>query len=135
MKIKKIFLDTVFIVAFLIDKEDEHKRALELSNSLKGKELVITNAILIETINLLEKKLNRNTQSILQAYELIQDNFKIVYVDEELTKRAMKTLIKYKAKIGLADTLSIEVMKELNIYEIVSFDPDFDNKENIIRIY
>ena len=38
----------------------------------------------------------------------------------------MKTLIKYSANIGLADAINIEVMKELNIAEIVSFDPDFD---------
>jgi predicted nucleic acid-binding protein len=134
-KIKKVLVDTVFIVSFLLDTENNHSRALELSKKLQGKELVITNALLIETMNLLIKKLNKNTKSILKAYKLIKNNFTIVYVDEELTERSMRTLVKYKFKLGLADSLSIEVMKDLHIYEIFSFDKHFDNKENIVRIH
>jgi len=75
----------------------------------------------------------------------------------------MKTLVKYKANIGLVDSLNIghstkfywygrfyvnktsksvrfltlpniEVMKDFNIYEILNFDPNFDNKERIVRM-
>jgi len=130
-----ILLDTSYIVSSLINNEENHVKALKISEKINKKELVITNAILIETMNLLTKKLNKNTKAILEVYESIKNNFKIIYVTEELTERSMQTLVKYKANIGLADSLNIEVMKDLNIYEIVSFDPDFDNKEGIIRIH
>lgn len=132
---KIILLDANYIVSFLVNTEKNYKRALEISKSIQEKEIVITNAILIETINLLTKKLNKNTKAISKAYELINHNFKIVYVNEELIEQAMKTLVQYKANIGLADSLNIEVMKDMNIYEIASFDPDFDNKEGIVRIH
>jgi predicted nucleic acid-binding protein len=106
-----------------------------LKKNIQEKKVIITHAILIETINLLTKKLNKNTKEIIKAYKLIKHNFKIAYADEKLTERSIKTLVQYKANIGLADSLNIEVMKDFNIYEIVSFDPDFDNKENIIRIH
>ena len=76
-------------------------------------------------MNLLTRKLNRNTESIVKAYELIKNNFKIIYETEELTERSMNTLVKYKAKIGLADALTIEVMKELKIHEIFTFGWSF----------
>ena len=130
-----IFLDTTYIVSFLVDTEENHKRALKLSKQLQGQKLVITNAILTETMNLLTKKLNRNTKSIVKAYELIKNNFKIIYETKELTEKSMKTLVKYKAKIGLTDALTIEIMKELKIHEIFTFDDHFDNKEGILRVH
>lgn len=34
----------------------------------------------------------------------------------------------------LGHTINIEVMQEINIHLTYSFDPNFDNKEGIIRI-
>ena len=130
-----ILLDSNYIVSFLIDTESNHGRALELSKNIHGKEIVITNAILIETINLLTKKLNKNTNAIAEVFKFIKNEFRIIYETDESTNESLQILIKYSANIGLADAINIEVMKELGIYEIVSFDPHFDNKKGIIRIY
>ena len=130
-----VLLDTSFIVSFLVDSENNHERALELSKRLHGEKIVITNAVLTETVNILTKRLNRNTKNILKAYKSMKNKFKIIYEDEELTERSINTLIKYKANISLADALNIEVMNDFNIHEIFSFDDDFDNKEGIVRIY
>ena len=46
----------------------------------------------------------------------------------------MEILVKYN-NLSLADSVTIQLMNDLNIYEIVSFDSDFDNKERIIKIY
>ena len=130
-----IMLDSSYIVSLVVDSENDHERALELFEKLDGKGLVITNAILTETINLLLKRLNKNTKAIFEVYETIKSDFKIIYENEELTERAMQTLIRYKSNFGLADALSIEVMKDLNIREIFSFDDDFDNKKGIVWIH
>jgi predicted nucleic acid-binding protein len=128
-------LDSSYIVSLVVDTENDHERALELFEKLDGKELVITNAILTETINLLLKRLNKNTKAILEVYETITSDFKIIYENKELTERAMQTLMRHKAKFGLADALSIEVMKDLNMHEIFSFDDDFDNEKGIVWIH
>ena len=52
-----ILLDSNYIVSFLVENESDHKRALELAEKIKNKEILITHAILIETMNLLTKKL------------------------------------------------------------------------------
>jgi len=130
-----ILLDSNYIVSFLIEDESNHERALELSEEIRKKEVIITSAILIEAINLLTKKLNKNTKAIAEIFDFIINEFKVIYQTEELTKRAMKTVIHYGANIGLADGTNIEVMKDFNIHEIVSFDPDFDNKDKIVRLH
>ncbi|MCL2116625.1 MAG: PIN domain-containing protein [Methanobrevibacter sp.] len=130
-----ILLDTSYIVAFFAKVDKDHEKALEISEKINNEKLIITDAILIESINLLTKRLNRNTKRIFNIYKFLKHNIKIIYTNEELIERALQTVIKYKAKIGLADAINIEVMKDLNIYQIVSFDPDFSNKEGIVRIY
>ncbi|MDR1819528.1 MAG: PIN domain-containing protein [Methanobrevibacter sp.] len=132
---KQIFLDTDYIISFLVDDEINHERAVELSQQITDKELIITNILLIETINLLTKKLNKNTKAINEIYNSIKSDFKIIHVSKNITDRGMETLIHYDSHIGLADTITIEIMKDLNIHEIVSFDEDFDNKTGIIRVH
>lgn len=68
-----ILLDSNYIVSFLVRTESNHERALEISEKVYGKEIVITNAILIETINLLTKKLNRNTKAIAEVFEFVKE--------------------------------------------------------------
>jgi predicted nucleic acid-binding protein len=50
-----ILLDASFIVSYLMNNDKDHVRALKISGKISKKELVITNAILIETMNLLTK--------------------------------------------------------------------------------
>jgi predicted nucleic acid-binding protein len=131
----KAIVDACFIVAFIVNDEKDHNRALELYNQLEGHELYISRAILIEVINLLTKRLKGKTKELLGVYEAIKHEYKIVEINAELSDRAMQTLLKYDGNLGLVDTINIEVMKELNICSIYSFDPDFDNKEGIVRVY
>jgi predicted nucleic acid-binding protein len=130
-----IVLDSCYIVSSLVDTEKDHKRAVELSKRFNEKDVIITNTILIETINLLTDKLNHNTEAITEIYESIKSTFKIIDENEEIREKAMQKLIKYDSKVGLADAITIEIMEELNIHEIYSFDDDFDNKQKVARIY
>ena len=54
--------------------------------------------------------------------------------DIELYNNALKTQLKYKGKLGFADCIIMEVMKNMGINEIASFDRHFDGKEGIKRI-
>ncbi|KZX12809.1 type II toxin-antitoxin system VapC family toxin [Methanobrevibacter curvatus] len=130
-----ILVDSNYIISLFIDSEKNHKRAKKLFERLSDNKLVITNTILIETMNLVIDRLNHNIKALTEIYNIIKRDFKIIYEDKNLIEKSMKTVIKYNGTIGLADAISIEVMKELNIYEIFSFDKHFDNKEKIVRIH
>ena len=130
----KVLIDACFIVAFIVNDEKDHNRALELYSQLEGHELYISRAILIEVINLLTKRLKNKENRLLEVYEAIKYEYNIVEINAELSDKSIHTILKYNGNIGLADALNIETMKEFNIHYIYSFDPDFDNKEGIIRI-
>ena len=46
----------------------------------------------------------------------------------------MKEFIKYDGTLSLADCTGIVAMKDLNIYEIASFDDHFDKVNGIRRL-
>jgi len=46
----------------------------------------------------------------------------------------MQTLVKYH-NLSFADSVSVEIMKLININEIASFDDDFDHKKGIMRLH
>jgi predicted nucleic acid-binding protein len=46
----------------------------------------------------------------------------------------MKIYLKYDGSLSLADSLSLQIMNEQNIREIVSFDIDFDKVKEIQKI-
>lgn len=48
---------------------------------------------------------------------------------------AMETFLKYDGTLSFADSVSIEIMRNLEIDEIVSFDSDFDKVDGVIRIH
>ena len=88
--------------------------------------------MIVETLNLLRKRLKRNL--IADVYNNILKTSNVFDEHREMYDRAIEISQKYKGKIGYADCTTIAIMEELNIYEIASFDEHFDNKEKIIRI-
>ncbi|MCL2687808.1 MAG: PIN domain-containing protein [Methanobrevibacter sp.] len=128
-----IFLDSSFIIGLFVENDQWHDDALKLSNYIDTKdELVISNLILSETITTINKKIGVESSEIV--YNYIMDNFTIVTETKKLYPKAIKTLVKYH-NLSFADSVSIEIMKLMNIYEIASFDNDFDNKEEILRLH
>jgi predicted nucleic acid-binding protein len=62
------------------------------------------------------------------------DNFVIITEDKSLCDKSMKTLVKYH-KLSLTDSTIVEIMKDMNIIELISFDDDFDRVRGIIRVH
>jgi len=126
-----IFLDTSFLISFFVNKENDHERALEVANKIKNEDKLISKSVIAETITVLKKKLP--TKDIIKIYDVLQDF--IIVEDSHLFNEAFKQFVIYDSEISFFDSLYMVVMSELDIYYIVSFDSDFDNKDKIVRIY
>jgi len=126
-----IFLDTSFLISFFVNKENDHERALEVANKIKNEDKLISKSVIAETITILKKKLP--TKDIIKIYDVLQDF--IIVEDSHLFNEAFKQFVIYDSEISFFDSLYMVVMSELDIYYIVSFDSDFDNKDKIVRIY
>lgn len=127
-----IYVDASFIIALVVEKDQWHKRALELLPKLKSEDKYMTEAMIIESLNLIGSCLGGKVGYSIFKY--IHDNFSI-YKSETLIEESMHYFLKYDGTLSLADCTAINTMKELGIKEILSFDDDFDKVDGIVRIY
>ena len=127
-----IYVDASFIIALVIEKDQWHERALALLPKLKSEDKYITEAMIIESLNLIGSCLGGKVGYSIFKY--INDNF-IIYRSETLIDESMHYFLKYDGTLSLADCTAINTMKELEITEILSFDEDFDKVKGIVRIY
>ena len=127
-----IYVDASFIIALVIEKDQWHERALELLPKLKSEDKIITEAMIIESLNLIGSCLGGKVGYSIFKY--IKDNFTI-YRSETLIDESMHYFLKYDGTLSLADCTAINTMKELEMTEILSFDDDFDKVKGIVRIY
>ena len=67
------------------------------------------------------------------TFKYIKDNFTI-FKSETLLEESLRYYLKFDGTLSLADCTAIHTMKENNIYEILSFDDDFDKVEGIVRV-
>ena len=127
-----IFVDATYIIALTVESDQWHDDAMRLINTVSKSDKVITQAMIIESINLIGKCKGGKVGKTI--YEYIQDNYTI-YNKPNLLNRSVNEFLKYDGTSSLADSTALITMQDLKIYEIVSFDTHFDNKEGIIRVH
>jgi len=125
-------VDATYIIALIVESDQWHGNAMKLINTVSKSDKVITQAMIIETINLIGKCKGGKVGK--RIYEYIQDNYAI-YNKPDLLNRSIDEFLKYDGTLSLADSTALITMQDLKIHEIVSFDKHFDNKERIVRIH
>jgi len=128
-----IFIDASFFIATLNKQDQWHEKAAEILPIVKKEEKITSGLILSESVTLVGSLFGNKT--VLKLFNYILDNHGVYYVDKELSSSAMEIFLKYDGTLSFADAVSIEIMKDLKIDEIVSFDSDFDKIDGIIRIH
>jgi len=126
-----IFVDSSFIIAMVVEKDQWHNQAMQIVDSLAKEEKIITDAMIIESINLIGKC--KGGKVGLTIYKYIEDNYRI-YKTTGFLKRSMEEFIKYDGILSLADCTAILTMKDLGIHKIYSFDKHFDKVNGVLRL-
>jgi len=124
-----IFLDANYLLSLYIETETEHNTALEIWDKIKHKELVISNSIILEVITISNIKIQLEKEKLEGIYNnLNSGRFKIVE-DVSFQNNSMKKLLNYlPQRMPLFDCLYIELMEQLGISKIATFDKHFNNK-------
>ena len=128
-----IFIDSSFFTAYFNKKDHWHKKSLKVAKKIKHEEKVISNLIISETVTNIGSLLRGKAGNI--AYNHLIKNYKVIYANEKRTNLAMEIYLKYDGVLSLADSLSLQIMKENNIHKIASFDADFDKVKGILRVH
>lgn len=136
---KKLFLDTSFILGYVNSNDELHKNALRLEEGedILSQDCYINNNVLNEVLTLTGRRINIDAAE--ETYYGIIDSFKIL--DEysilnytaktfNIFKRIVGPKSK-KTKLSFTDSSIILTMQESNITDLVSFDQQFKNFNEI----
>ncbi len=129
-----IFLDSSFIIA-LADLDDQfHEKAANVLLTLDSRR-VISDLVLSESVTGVGSRLG--TKASRQVFEnLLYDSAtKTVFGNKRLYERAVPLLIKYGGELSFPDCVTVRLMYDQKIEQIVSFDSDFDRVDRISRVY
>ena len=141
---KKVFLDTSFILAYVNSNDELHDNALRLeeAENILSQDCYINNNVLNEVLTLTGRKMNIDAAE--EIYYGLIDSFKILneytifnYTAKtfDIFKKIVGTNSK-KTTLSFTDSSIILTMKESNITNLVSFDQQFKNfnKINLIGL-
>ncbi len=124
-----IFADTVFLFGKVNPQDTHHRNALAAEAALGDRELVTTNAVFAELLALASK---RGPEVRRGAAQLIHEmfanrNVTVVRVNPAIFARGFA---RYESMpdstASLVDCISMEVMDDLGITEVLTADRDFE---------
>ena len=131
-----IFLDTSFILALFnkneVKNHDKAKKLLKNNPNLDKVPKAINSIVLNQVLNELNKSYYDRKREQIISFLLNMD--KIIFVNENDYKKAIKLYKKYDYTINYSDWLIILSMEREGLTDIISFDGDFNKVNNINNI-
>ena len=128
-----ILVDSTFFTAIVNEKDQWYEDSLRIAKKIVKMDKVVSNLIISESVT--------NVSSLLggkigkKVYYNIKDNYLIFEENRLIYDNTIYTLLHYNGTLSYTDCLSLEIMRELKINKIASFDSDFDKVKGIKRIY
>ena len=125
---KKILLDSSFIIAIFRKNDPLHQRAIENREVLQN-ECYVSNGIISEVMTILAQK-TKDITLVRLAYNYMKDNFTIInesdinmYNDNVFA--IFEKYNKNKFKLGFIDCSEVVIYEYYNLDYVASFDEEF----------
>lgn len=119
------FIDTLFVVALVNERDQHHKKASELADLFVGRQLLTTDAVLIEIGNALARNFKPQAVEIIGHF-LTSADAQIVRRTRDLFDDAFSL---FKAHVdkqwGITDCISFVVMRRAGVTDSLTFDQHF----------
>lgn len=129
---KKVLVDTSFIIAYAILSDSQHNKSIDLKDILLNEDCYITNGILNECITVGYNK-SKSLEIANNIYYTLIDNFKIIneYEINDFNDITLSVFNKHKGKLSFIDSSLIVVMSRYNLDYLLTFDTQFSKEESI----
>jgi len=123
--LNRVFVDTLFVVALVNQRDQYHQRALELADKYEGHLLLTTDAVLLEIGNALARNFKKQSVEIIEEF-YVSKEVEIIHLNPQLLKQAFEHYKMYQDKEwGLVDCVSFVVMRQTGIDKALTFDQHF----------
>ena len=124
----KLFLDTSYVIALSVPKDQNHKKAIQIADFLKidTAKLITTRAITLEIGNSLSAQKYR--QAAVELLESLDEDpdVEIIPITEDLYRRGLQFFKDRSDKEwGIIDCISFVVMKDQGISNALTADKHF----------
>jgi predicted nucleic acid-binding protein len=121
----KAFIDTLFVVALINQRDQYHKRAAELSASYEGRRFLTTDVVLLEIGNALARQYREQAVQVIEDF-LSSEDVELVRLTPEFFDQAFALYRTHEDKEwGLIDCVSFVVMRQAEIQDALTFDQHF----------
>jgi predicted nucleic acid-binding protein len=121
----RIFVDTLFVVALINDRDKYHEKALELAAKYSGVSLLVTDAVLLEIGNTLSSRFREQAIKAIEGF-IESDEVEVVRLNKSLFELAFEAYKKHDDKTwGLVDCISFIVMREYGVIDALTCDKHF----------
>ncbi len=128
--IKKIFIDTGGLIAFVNQNEKRHLTAKKLLSEYQNKtsKLYTSDYVIDEFLTYLRCKQKVPVTQIVQCLQLLElSEIEIYGITKDLFGLALKLMAKYQDQyFSFTDCVSFAVMKELKINNVMTTDKHFE---------
>ncbi len=122
------FADAGFLIAIVQPRDSLHRRAHAWLKSLRGRQLVVTEHVLWETVNALSEALplRADLHRLVDAILTNASSFRFVPASEELLELGLAKHRRCSDKEwGLTDCISFAVMEAEGIRDALAYDHHF----------
>lgn len=123
-----VFVDTLYWVASINPKDQWHEAALQAEDAVRSRPLVTTEAVLVEVLNYFcaygaeaRQKAVRITRSVLTRPDIEV----VVQTPDAFSEAVAFYEARPDKKYSLTDCLSMNVMRERGITEVLTHDDHF----------
>ena len=121
----KIFIDTLFVVALVNQRDQFHAQARDLAKTLDGHAFLTTEAVLLEIGNGLARHFKDSAIEIIDHFCMSAD-VELIHLSPGLFKEGFDLFRTHRDKEwGLVDCISFVVMRHEGLQEALTFDQHF----------
>ena len=124
-----VFVDTSAFYALLVGTDAGHAQITEVfrATAERGRRLVTTNYVLVETAALLQHRIGLAPVRDLEQH--ILPLVTVHWVSAELHRRGMDRLLRMdKRHVSLVDAISFVAMDADGLTDVLALDPDFETE-------
>lgn len=127
------FLDSSFIIA-LADKDDQfHEKSVGILAGVTGARAT-SELSLAESVTGVGARLGVKAGREVFENLMYDATIKMFFSNKKLFERALQIFQRFDGRLSFADSVSLRLMYDQKIRQIVSFDRDFDRIDNIVRL-
>lgn len=127
----RLLVDTQYLIAIINRLDQWHKSAVQVLEQFEKPRLVVTQSVLIETLNYFSNFRAEAKQHAVETIESFATNENVEVIEQ--TSEAFENGIElYKSRLdkgySLTDCISMNVCRELGLKEILTHDRHFEQE-------